>query len=194
MAERAVAAQEYFQLEEKIHPGTLWNYYQENNIKWRVAEYHWSSRYSMDELHAQQKLWGLDIIKYMRQGREIWFVDETSTHLWQKQNRIWRGPGSGFHLTLAKKRGRSHTVIGAISFKEANFRYIVAQTTNTLSVLEFLKTQFVDAGIDTEGHVFVLDRHSAHNSKKVQAYIKDDMKAMAHMLHPASCCLNPIGK
>ena len=53
----------------------------------------------------------------MQTGREVWFLDETSTHLWAKQGKCWRPAPqvAPFHMTLPKKRGKSITIIGMIS-------------------------------------------------------------------------------
>jgi hypothetical protein len=42
------------------------------------------------------------------------YLDETSSHRWEKLSKIWTSADNPIKLKLAKDRGRSVTIIGAI--------------------------------------------------------------------------------
>ena len=125
----------------------------------------------------------------MKQGREVWFCDETSTHMWQKKSRIWRNPDEPYHLTLNKQRGASITIIGVISSMRPRFFFMIAPTTTKESVDTFLKKTFKK--LDVRDNVIVMDQHAAHNSDLVKARLAK-LGLERHYLPAASCCLNPI--
>ena len=92
------------------------SYYRARQVRYLKADWHWSTRYNDENMIAQQQEWSLDLVRHMRLGKEVWFLDETSTHLWAKQSKVWRpAPQTApFHLTLPQKRGKSMTIIGVI--------------------------------------------------------------------------------
>jgi hypothetical protein len=76
-------------------------------------------------------------------------------------------------LRFHTARGKSHTVIGAISSAWKDMKYMVTDKTNTKTVLSFLKqiTGFIESIKDTPtDYVLVLDNHSAHKSHLVRDF------------------------
>ena len=64
-------------------------------------------------------------------------MDETSTHLWEKMKAFWMPKDQLIDVTLNKDRGKSITIIGAISNTWSELKYIVCKKTNRQCVKEF---------------------------------------------------------
>ena len=70
------------------------------------------------------------LLKLKRQGTQIIYMDETSTHLWEKLSSVWMPKNELIDVTLNKDRGKSITVIGGISNKWTRLKYITCPKTN----------------------------------------------------------------
>ena len=80
-------------------------------MRYRIA-----NRYSEGQkLHLQQ-LFSLKILGHIRDGREVIFIDESTSHSWNHVGAYtWMFPHEPIHLPLAPTRGSSHAMQGAIS-------------------------------------------------------------------------------
>ena len=102
------------------------------------------------------------MINAMKADKEIWYLDETSTHLWQKKDRMWRPADGSLCLSLLQKRGSSITIIGAISNKRPKLFFELYDSTNTVNVENFMKEQFWNMNVS--GHLIVMDQNSMHEA------------------------------
>ena len=128
------------------------------------------------------------LLSHMRQGTTVWWMDETSTNLWERLHRIWQPRG---RFTVKKSYGaqRSVTVIGALCGEPAQFFAVIAPTTNADNVEDFLKK--MAAKHDLRGSVMVMDNHRAHLSYRVKDLLKQ-IQCQPLFLPPASSIFNPI--
>ena len=64
------------------------------------------------------------------------YIDETSTHLWEKRLKVWLTPRDPIVFKLPSSRDTSYTVIGAFSLDVGKaLCWQLAQHTNTESFL-----------------------------------------------------------
>jgi transposase len=119
-------------------------------------------------------------------GQTIWYMDETSTNLWERPRRIWQ-PCGGTRVKLSKQHKHNITIVGALS--HGRFFARLAPTTNKDTVHAFFQ-QMAEAH-DLTGAVIVLDNHRAHLSGKVTELFAE-LRCELLFLPPASSVLNPI--
>jgi hypothetical protein len=80
-------------------------------------------------------------------------------------NKVWMNVKEPIHLTLNKERGHSITIIGGISNRWTECKYLKASSTNKEGVCEWLRTFKTHIEF---GAVWVLDNHAAHHSNDVK--------------------------
>ena len=110
--------------------------------------------------------------KILDSGREIIYIDETSTNLWEFKSKIWQPRNTILPMSyiLPKTRGSNVTVIGAITNKKSNIFYHIGETTNIQNFLEFL--EMLEEELKIEGKVLVMDNHKAHHNREILELIK----------------------
>ena len=81
------------------------------------------------------------LAQYVEQNKEIIYIDETSTHLWEIKKKIWQPRHATIPMTydLPKERGSNVTVIGAITSKSDKLYFLVRKTTNIEYVKDFIE-------------------------------------------------------
>ena len=120
-------------------------------------------------------------------GREIVYVDESTFNLWQYPNRSWLR--EGMTVSLSEKRGKSMTVIGAISKDRGLVHYeIVVGSNNADTFSKFLTD--LRWKCRARKSVVVLDNLTVHKASKVIEVYNAWFKEM--FVPPYSCTLNPI--
>ena len=119
-------------------------------------------------------------------GLTIWYMDETSTNLWERLRRIWQ-PQGGIRIKKSKQHKHNITIMGALCHGKLFTR--LAPTTNTLTVENFFLEMAKEH--DLSANVMVLDNHAAHGSRKVRELF-EDMGCELLFLPPATSILNPI--
>ena len=191
LQERSLLVQQKLGLPEgfSIDPSTLWHYYRAHGVKYLNSKYSWNLTHNTEAHYNMQKDFTMQLARYMQQGKEIWYLDQTSTQLWKQQARVWRTSPPNFVIQRAKDRGTSLTIMGAISNRRPGLLWMTLPCTNQIYVKEFIQTKFEPLGV--KDHVLVLDMHPAHQAHAFQAYCKS-IGLILHMLPPASCELNPI--
>ena len=77
--------------------------------------------------------------KYLHQSKEVIYMDETSTNVWETKSKIWQPVNTLLPMvySLPQKRGSNVTIIGAITNRREEIYYKIANTTNTENVLAF---------------------------------------------------------
>ena len=96
-------------------------------------------------------------------------------------------------MRLNKERGKSRTIIGAISsLYWVDMKFHVADKTNTFFFCEFLKYICCKSLCpDPRNTVIVLDNHAAHKSKKARKFA-ESLGVTLFFLPPTASELNPI--
>ena len=101
---------------------------------------------------------------------------------------MWQPRGEPFFIKMAKTRGSSITILGALS----NFGQIFARLgdrTNQASVLDFMVA--LSHAYDLRDSVLVCDNHSAHWAKVVRTYAESQGCELMY-LPPMSSFMNPV--
>lgn len=123
----------------------------------------------------------------MERKFEIIYVDETSFHVWQSPSRCWLR--KGMQLVLPTKRGRSVTIIGALSESRGLVHTEMfggANNTGTFSnFMQRLKNKCSERPT-----IVVMDNLSVHKARPVLARFDDRFVPM--FLPTYSSALNPI--
>lgn len=71
------------ELDIQVTPKTLSNFYKNVlRVRYRRPSYHISNIYSDAEMIKLQQEFVVQCYLFMQDGAEVWFADETSTHLW----------------------------------------------------------------------------------------------------------------
>jgi transposase len=122
----------------------------------------------------------------MADKEEIVYIDETSFHLWMQPSRCW--VTRDMTLTIPTERGKSLTLIGALSQRRGLIHYSIFEgSNNTETFLEFLQRLKLKC---REPAVVVQDNLQVHKAAAVMALYTP---AFRHMFLPTySSVLNPI--
>jgi hypothetical protein len=164
--------------------------YKQNGIRHRRPKYSISCRRPDEQLLLLQQRFCEQLIEKLRINIEVIYIDETSTHLWEKRLKVWHTPCDPIVFKLPSNRGQSHTVIGAISSDVSKPLYWqLAQHTNTESFNHFMSLLL--RHYCSNKCLFILDNHTAHHSLKFRNFIeKQGLKVL--YLPPGGSALNPI--
>lgn len=103
------------ELDIEIHRVNLAKFYRRLNIKYRRPNYHISNQYSEAEMKNLQQDFSIKLNDLIKRGIEVWFLDECSTHFWERRSKLWMDMRRPFFLNLRYKRGSGCAIIGAIS-------------------------------------------------------------------------------
>lgn len=125
----------------------------------------------------------------MQKGRQIIYMDETSTHLWEKMKSFWMPRDDLIDVGLNRERGESISIIGGISNRWTELKYIICGKTNTKCVLKFLEKVAPD--IEKKNCVMIMDNHTAHHSRAVRDKAFR-MGLTLEFMPPTASELNPI--
>jgi len=131
------------------------------------------------------------LAKLLKRKKDIVFIDESSTDLWDKRGKIWQPKDSILPMVIQKSRdrGKSITIIGGISLQLKGMYFHLAETTNKETVENFFK-KFHNK-VDLSDKVIVMDNHAAHLSQEVQDFL-DSKGIKVLKLPPCSSYFNPI--
>ena len=61
----------------------------------------------------------------MLSGKEIIFIDEASTHLWEFKGRIWQPIDDPLKISIPKSRGAGLAIFGALSTRDNHFFFSI---------------------------------------------------------------------
>jgi hypothetical protein len=147
----------------RISRVTLANYYKKKKIKYGKPQYTIHSSQNEEELIKNRQGFITKIVEYYYRGLEIIYIDECSTHLWEKKNKVWVPRAGNVNIKLPTSRKESVTVIGAISSKSDKLYYCFCNSTNRHDVLFFFEgLNSEKSELKLQGKVVVLDNHSSH--------------------------------
>ena len=60
------------------------------------------SRFDLERQLTIKQIFVAKLVDFMRAGREIIYFDETSTHLWQQQRKIWMPKADPIKIIIPK--------------------------------------------------------------------------------------------
>ena len=102
---------------------------------------------------------------------EVWFLDECSTHFWERRSKLWMDLKRPFFLPLRYKRGAGCAILGAISTQQPRMVWRVAGKSNAHEV-KLLCHLVAAQCLDCKNAVVVLDKASYHRNPAVKAYLE----------------------
>lgn len=124
---------------------------------------------------------------------ELIFVDETTMHPWRKYIKMWMLPSDHFLLDLTPNRNNEKAsvgVLGAISNKQKNFKWVVSHKNNLESMLDFLDS-LVTWTLDPKKIAVIIDQATYHTPiAPIRACTQAGMSLM--FLPASNSELNPI--
>lgn len=170
---------------------TLARLYKLNNIRWLRPSFKFClGRRTLEEQAIIQSKFLKDLLSDMRDEKMIIYIDETSTHLWEKVHKLWMPADDRLSVRFKSVRGKSITIIGAISAEWNDLVYKIEPKTNTQSVKRFFLKMFkqIDHPLRT---VVVLDNHTAHTSKYIKKMASNKGIKLLYT-PPTDSELNPI--
>ena len=93
----------------------LANIYRRNGVSNLKPSYKWHLGGISESIYIERKANKIrELMDYMQAGKSIVYIDETSTHMWEKRSKIWMPKADPIYLRLKQDRGCSRTIIGAI--------------------------------------------------------------------------------
>ena len=128
-----------FHITEKFDLSTLRKYYLRLGVRYRKLSYDYQQKTQRAaEIQLKQKEFVHNLtICMMEQRREIIYIDETTFNLWQIPSRTWLA--KGMKVQIAESRGKSITLIGAISRERGVIHYqLVVGSNNADTFAKFI--------------------------------------------------------
>ena len=118
---------------------TLANCYKELNIGYLKIHSSFYSARSEETMVELRVAFIKKIFKYMMEGREIVYMDETSTDCWATRSKIWQPRNSVLPLVVQRTKTKENnvTIIGAISVQSNVVFHSVTYSTNIKTVQDF---------------------------------------------------------
>ena len=170
---------------------TLANCYRELKIGYLKIHSSFYSARSEEQTVELRVAYIKKIFKYMMEGREIVYMDETSTDCWAKRSKIWQPKNSVLPLVVQRTKNKESnvTIIGAISVQSNHLSHSVTYSTNIDTVQDFYKRYNRSEQLDFK--VIVMDNHRAHWSEKILEFLENN-SAIPAFLPPCSSYFNPI--
>jgi transposase len=170
---------------------TLANCYKELNIGYLKIHSSFYSARSEEETVRLRVAYIEKVFKYMMQGREIVYMDETSTDCWATRTKIWQPRDSVLPLVVQRtqQKEKNITIIGAISVQNDSLFYLVTYSTTIDTVQDFYQRYKRSEELDDK--VLVMDNHRAHWSEQIQDFLENN-GATPLYLPPCSSYFNPI--
>ena len=160
MRERVLAVERKYQV--KISRTLLFNIYCEHGIRRKEPAFKFTlGKRTEAGLQILIRVYVKDLIYYMRTNKMIIYIDQTSTHLWEKLGKFYMPVDDPIDLRFKSSRGSSVTVMGAISSKWTEGEFKICEKTNGANVLEFFRQLLPK--MDANNTVIVLDNHRAHH-------------------------------
>ena len=126
----------------------LLNIYKANGVVRRKASFKFNRRLRSDFQQTDEKIIFLrKLLVHMHAKRQIIYMDETSTHLWEKMKSFWMPKDDLIDVKLNKERGKSITIIGGISNQWDRMKFVIGKKTNIPTVKRFLQHISSEQGI-----------------------------------------------
>jgi transposase len=171
----------------KISIQTLSTLYKKHKIGYIKPQYAYCRKMQKkNEIAEDQVKTVMDIAQLMHAGKQVIYIDETSFHKQQIQDRVWLKR----EMTIRKPdgRGRGVTVVGAISEKQGLVHFTVLLQSNNAEIFSTFVSEMVRK-VKGEAYVY-MDNLSVHTASQVKMHFNE--RIQQKFLPPYSCALNPI--
>ena len=155
LRERVSVIRNKFDMPKFTH-STLRSIYLRNNAKFRSPRYQYAAKYEKSvELVAQQQNYSREITSRLINHHQIVYIDETSFNMWQRPSRMWLAKAHQ-DLRIPTKRGRSFTLIGAISTRHGMVHFKMLEESNTNATFKEFFTELLEI-LSNESCTIVMD-------------------------------------
>ena len=138
LQERAALVRDKFDL-PRFSANTLRDYYHRCKVKYRKPQFIYVKKErSLRQISDDQQQFCKKLSRLLMAGHdEVIYIDETTFHLWMHPSRCW--VTRDMSLTLPTERGKSITLIGALSAQRGLVHYSIFEgSNNTETFLDFL--------------------------------------------------------
>ena len=153
-------------LRKTVVPMTLFNYYRRHGVRFTNVDLHSTNKLARaDEIRQIQREF-VDLITERRlNNRPIYWMDETSACYWAPLRKKTWTQGQ-VRLAYQARRGKNHTVIGAVGGKSNAVQWVslVCDRTNKDNCVKFIEKLARVARHRLKDILLVTDNHSAHKS------------------------------
>ena len=107
----------------RFSANTLRDYYHRCKVKYRKPQFIYAQKErNLRKISDEQQAFCKKLSRLLMAGKdEIIYIDETSFHLWMQPSRCWMT--KDMSLTLPTERGKSLTLIGALSARRGLVHY-----------------------------------------------------------------------
>ena len=188
LEERAVRMREKFDL-PRLSANTLRDYYHRSKVQYRKPQFIYAQKArTLRKISDDQQAFCKTLSRLLMADREeVIYIDETTFHLWMHSSRCW--VTRDMTLTLPTERGKSITLIGALSSRRGLVHYSIFEGSNNAETfLDFLQRLKLKCRNDPA--VIVQDNLSVHRAGAVMQLYDATFR---HMFLPTySSVLNPI--
>lgn len=127
-----------------------------------------------------------ELLALYERNEEVFFFDESSTHLWESYGKVWQPKGEHFLHKIPRSRGVNVTIMGIMSSHRVFSK--LAPTTNAATCLEFFSD--LCERFKMNGRTIVLDNHRAHYSLALRNLLEKNGVRLL-FLPPTSSAFNP---
>ena len=159
--QRAQAIKQKYQL-KSFCSMSVSKLYKRYKISYRKPQYsYYRKQANQNQIYQQQQKICKEMGELIVKGRHIIYVDESTFNLWQTPNRAW--VRSDTVLTLPSQRGKSITVIGAISEQVGLVHFKIFHGSNNSSTFKDF-TKNLLRKIHNRATVY-MDNLTVHHSK-----------------------------
>ena len=98
------------------------SFYKRNGVRYRVAPYKISSRYTTPQLHELQRQFVAKLLAFIKAGHEVLFLDESQVMSWRKGLKGWSTQAQPIYHRLSSQR-QAVSILGCISNKRPELCY-----------------------------------------------------------------------
>ena len=131
------------------------------------------------------------LVHYIQKGREVFYFDETSTHVWDKKRRVWQNKDVPVRATLNPYRGRGVTIFGALSSLTERLIWGLGRGCSNDNVNDFIMRTLIPRIENKENSVIVMDNLNSHKNPKLTQHLNGH--GIRVLFTPVGCSdLNPI--
>jgi transposase len=138
-----------------------------------------------------QQDFALKSVHHWRAGDELIFLDETSCHPWNKFVKMWMKVKEPYFNKVASLRGSGVAVLGAISSKRPDLKYVVSPDGNNGATFRLLIEEIKTwPRIPGSKSIVVMDNATYHKGAVRDLFMEHGFSLM--FLPSSSSELNPI--
>lgn len=154
-----------------IKPMSLRRIYLQYGIKYRKIEHRMLSQLLNPEKRRQNRQnFAKRIFEYWRCNKRVYWLDQTSVHVWMKKSSTWAGTRERSYLPMQSTKGSNTTIMGAIDLNGKDAYFDVMEKNNSDCIVIFLTNliqHFHETFRSVQTAVLVMDNYSAQKTDDV---------------------------